>query len=757
MKEKILKERGITLIALIVTIIVLLILAGITIRVVINTGVLNNTEKATDVYEEKTIREAISVKITKYEINSMNETTKDYFGYLQKEGIITEIEGVETEEKGKKAEVNTQTLIKTKTKRKYYIYENGELYVEILKSDAEKYIGTLWDENGVIQFQEETVGYLIENGLVHEGDYFNYHISNGTSTYKVWKGTEDEFELPSESLRWKVLSIDETNKKLTLITEKPTSNVFIIPEGKTDEDAITELNNACDALYGDGEHECRNLDVNDFSTDNAKLMTLVKGNGNENFYYNTPKIKIFENKTEKDNRKIISNYFTMLVTNSINKLCCYGNESDKNHHEETNFLEKRRLIFDDSNDPRFSHINYYYLPIRPVMILDEDTEIISKERPIEDLIDEGLIEVGDYIYYNEADGTSTYKVWEGTEDEFELTSERLRWRVLSIDEVNKKLTLITEKPTNKGFIIPEGKTDEQAINELNKACDALYGDGEHECRNLDVNDFSANNAKIMILVNGNGREGFYYNTSKIKRYENRNELCDKSATSNYFSMLITNLKDVSNKKLYCISNFNDRNWENETNLIEQRRWNRKYSSYDEIVISCSYLPMRPVLILDGDTEINFEVSNNSNNPLLDLMQYIKIGDYVQYNMSTERSCDFYEEHLESEELLWRVLSIDEENEKITLITEKPATAELQVDYGYLESEVVDNLNEACDTLYGDGFSECRNLSVDDFYYDEYNNFNNNKIEEIIIGNGNEKFYYWKYYCNYFHQSIVNRS
>ena len=77
MKEKILKERGITLIALIVTIIVLLILAGITIRVVINTGVLNNTEKATDVYEEKTIREAISVKITKYEINSMNETTKD--------------------------------------------------------------------------------------------------------------------------------------------------------------------------------------------------------------------------------------------------------------------------------------------------------------------------------------------------------------------------------------------------------------------------------------------------------------------------------------------------------------------------------------------------------------------------------------------------------------------------------------------------------------------------------------------------------
>ena len=501
MKEKILKERGITLIALIVTIIVLLILAGITIRVVINTGVLNNTEKATDVYEEKTIREAIGVKITKYEINSMNEATKDYFGYLQKEGIITEIEGAETEEKGKKAEVNTQTLIKTKTKRKYYVYENGELYVEILKSDAEKYIANLWDENGVIQFQEGTVGYLIENGLVHEGDFLEYSIPD-ENTYTVWKGTEDEFELTTENLRWRVLSIDEENKTLTLITNKPTNKGFIIPEEKTDDEAINELNNACDALYGDGEHECRNLDISDFSTDNDTMMTLVKGKGNENFYY----------------------------------------------------------------------------------------------------------------------------------------------------------------------------------------------DNTYEAKN-----------------------------------------------SNYFSMLVTNAKD----KLYCYSSYYG--WEDETELIYDGKLIHCPHSSSNGPIEYSYLPMRPVLILDGDTEIK----TNS----------IQVGDYVQYNMSTERSCDFYEEHLESEEIYWRVLSIDEENEKITLVTEKPVSKELQITNKNEDPDnsmqIVNNLNEACDTLYGDKFSECRNLSVDDFYYSS-SKFNDKVIEEIIIGNGNEKFYYWGENCNYFHQSIVNR-
>ncbi len=51
MKGKNLKERGITLIALVITIIVLLILAGVTISIVLHTGIIDNSQKAVDLYE----------------------------------------------------------------------------------------------------------------------------------------------------------------------------------------------------------------------------------------------------------------------------------------------------------------------------------------------------------------------------------------------------------------------------------------------------------------------------------------------------------------------------------------------------------------------------------------------------------------------------------------------------------------------------------------------------------------------------------
>ncbi len=53
MKRKNLKERGITLIALVITIIVLLILAGVTLSIVLHTGIIDNSQKAVDTYQAK--------------------------------------------------------------------------------------------------------------------------------------------------------------------------------------------------------------------------------------------------------------------------------------------------------------------------------------------------------------------------------------------------------------------------------------------------------------------------------------------------------------------------------------------------------------------------------------------------------------------------------------------------------------------------------------------------------------------------------
>ncbi len=67
MKGKNLKERGITLIALVITIIVLLILAGVTISVVLHTGIIDNSQKAVDQYAYEQQREQdLMANITNY-------------------------------------------------------------------------------------------------------------------------------------------------------------------------------------------------------------------------------------------------------------------------------------------------------------------------------------------------------------------------------------------------------------------------------------------------------------------------------------------------------------------------------------------------------------------------------------------------------------------------------------------------------------------------------------------------------------------
>ncbi len=62
------KERGITLIALIVTIIVLLILAGVALKMVAGEqGILNRSEKAVQKYESAEAKEEVSLKIMEYQ------------------------------------------------------------------------------------------------------------------------------------------------------------------------------------------------------------------------------------------------------------------------------------------------------------------------------------------------------------------------------------------------------------------------------------------------------------------------------------------------------------------------------------------------------------------------------------------------------------------------------------------------------------------------------------------------------------------
>ena len=97
--KKITKNNGITLIALVITIIVLLILAGITLRIALNGGILNKSQTAVNKYSEESAREKLSLAIFNYKMGVITgeagtgenqKTLNDYI--IEIDGQLSEAE-----------------------------------------------------------------------------------------------------------------------------------------------------------------------------------------------------------------------------------------------------------------------------------------------------------------------------------------------------------------------------------------------------------------------------------------------------------------------------------------------------------------------------------------------------------------------------------------------------------------------------------------------------------------------------------------
>ena len=84
-KKQKLKEQGITLTVLVVTIIIMLILAGVTISVLNSAGILKNSQSAADKYEITDEQDVISVAFSTVFANSALNDTKITATMLQEE------------------------------------------------------------------------------------------------------------------------------------------------------------------------------------------------------------------------------------------------------------------------------------------------------------------------------------------------------------------------------------------------------------------------------------------------------------------------------------------------------------------------------------------------------------------------------------------------------------------------------------------------------------------------------------------------
>ena len=160
MKQKLKNtQRGITLVALVITIIVLLILAMVSIKIAISGGLTQKAKDATDTHTIGAEKEKITLGYNEY---TLAKVSKKSVKAPTVEGTAS-VTGDETA---------GWTITFTKTNNEYKLTKDGE--VILVKQNG---IYVIWLDNGDDTFTKEDV-------TVKLGDYVNYdELSNGTKTH----------------------------------------------------------------------------------------------------------------------------------------------------------------------------------------------------------------------------------------------------------------------------------------------------------------------------------------------------------------------------------------------------------------------------------------------------------------------------------------------------------------------------------------------------------------------------------------------
>lgn len=223
------KQRGITLVALVVTIVVLLILAGITTMYIMgDNSIFKNAQGAKTETRVAAIEEEVNIwksmnQSEKYLDNGVAQTRAQLLVDLVNKGLLTDEEKKEIEE-------NDFVIIEGKT----------------------------------IEFGKKLLGDLFDLGKIQIGDYVNYqNPTSGQITISVQEsGMADSsnidiknqtFDIANNQLNWQVLGKDENTGGLKLIAAKPIKRTeenpyFYLYGAKGYVNAENNLNKIC-ALY----------------------------------------------------------------------------------------------------------------------------------------------------------------------------------------------------------------------------------------------------------------------------------------------------------------------------------------------------------------------------------------------------------------------------------------------------------------------------------------------------------------------------
>ena len=249
MKSKLEKQKGITLVALVITIIVLLILAMVSIKIAIDGGLTTKASDATKQHIIASEEEAIQTGYAAYQMALAN-----------KENVTKPtIEGAATvTPKGEDWSVTF-----TKTNNEYELKKDGT--VKLIKEGN----GSTTDstESAYITPRIEVT---YKGKTLKVGDYVNYDEGTGyTWTTDASKGTGGDYNLNSktyttENMDWRVLGLDK-NGNLELIGDKQTTQDLYLKGKAGYFNGQEQLNEMCNSLYGKGikAQSARSVNVED--------------------------------------------------------------------------------------------------------------------------------------------------------------------------------------------------------------------------------------------------------------------------------------------------------------------------------------------------------------------------------------------------------------------------------------------------------------------------------------------------------------
>ena len=250
LKQRKKAERGITLIALVITIIVLLILAGVTIATLTgDNGILTkagDAKTSTEIGDEK----------EKVELSAVGALAKDNGGEIKREYLNDELTSY----------IGTEGT-------DYTLSETAPFVVKYLDSGRSYVI----DENGNVSEYVNIAEYVKIGDLVNytpddkEEDEYYDKFGETYSGYANGNIGQDD------TLKWRVLNIN-TDGTVDLISDKPTSSLVYFKGARGYNNGVYLLNDYCKTMYSNSSlgAEARSLNIEDIQ-DKMKVVDEETG------------------------------------------------------------------------------------------------------------------------------------------------------------------------------------------------------------------------------------------------------------------------------------------------------------------------------------------------------------------------------------------------------------------------------------------------------------------------------------------------